>query len=194
MANICTTNINIVFDKEKDAKTFYHNLTSWMKNLDGTETDWMEDIADKSHIYDNEQFTPYARGSLVEHSLDDKTITLYLECKWSPIVYIFQSMITETMPNTKFTITYTAEEPGMDIFYTNDPEKDGMYIVDCCSKNLDDVFYVNTKEEVEDILHQALPKYDKYKKMKLPELISEAQDKCMAYVHRYELIPIDQLD
>lgn len=196
MANICSTEINIQFENLKDAKTVLNKINEWRETDDGKPATYVEYIRDNSHTCDDWEVPPYGRGDIIDMTLDNKTkqININLDCKWSPVVYVFDVMLRKTFPDMNFDILYRAEEPGMDIYFTNDTLYINTWIVDCCSDKINDVFYVETQDEVESILRDVLPKYPNYKKMKFPELIAEAQDKDLAYVHQYDEMPIDELD
>lgn len=194
MANICSNEINIMFENLDDAKTAYDKLMEWRQTDTDVLTTNIGYILNKSNIWNNNDETPpYTRGDIISIELDGEKLTLFVDSAWTPVVRVFDVMLRKTFPDMKFDTLYRSEEPGCDIYYTNDSSYEWTYIVDCCSDKINDVFYVNKQSEVEDILRDVLPKYANYKKMEYPELVSEAQNKNLAYVHQYQPMDINEL-
>ena len=68
------------------------------------------------------------RGSITDISVSKEEINLATETAWSPMLQVIRLFADKFAPDTE--ITYTAEEPGCELYWTNDPDYEGTYYAD----------------------------------------------------------------
>ena len=144
MPNWCDTTYKCVGDP-KEVRSLYKTIkandkrkTSRVKN--GFGTLWLGNIVD-SLGEDWEKLR--CRGEITSYQLDGNVLTIYQNTAWCEQEG-FRQCIERKVPSIK--VYYREEEPGCDVFYTNDvdriyfPER---YLLD----NYDEPLYYKTIEE-----------------------------------------------
>ena len=134
MPNWCLTKILITHNNENELKVFDKLLDQWtsrdyMKN--GFGHNWLGNIVLGSGIgtVDTNSETDFrCRGTIDYKDLYKDELTIETSTAWSPMLRMWVELVNKFIPNAD--ITYTAEEPGCGIHYTNDPDLEGKYILD----------------------------------------------------------------
>ena len=169
MPNWCFTNITMTGQKEK-VQFLYDKIEEW------TSKDYMDNgfghtwlgnivlgsgIATKEDIDDRD--APRCRGNIVYLDIyiidsDTAELTVQTETAWCPMMKMW-SMINEHY-YLNLEIIYTAEEPGVELYITNDYDVAGTYIMDAY-----DIDEIQTDYGVEE----------KYVARELQELLSTTE-------------------
>ena len=147
MPNWCDTTYKCVGDP-KEVRSLYKTIkandkrkTSRVKN--GYGTLWLGNIVDALGE-DWEKLR--CRGEITSYQLDDNVLTIYQNTAWCEQEG-FRQCIERKFPSIK--VYYREEEPGCDVFYTNDADRiyfPERYFLD----NYDEPLYFNTIEEAAD--------------------------------------------
>lgn len=119
MANCCSCQYTIIGEA---APVMYKQLVSHKENNESN-WDWIghfiQDIGKDPETID-------CRGWIQDYHFDedDKILELYCETAWNE-KSAWRHFITSTYPDTQ--VYYTAEEPGMELYLTNDPSFEYWY-------------------------------------------------------------------
>lgn len=225
MANICITSFDITSDNKELLGELYNFIQECLKEDRRSFTNVLLklnspfiEITEKN---DND-FTYYQCGvNILKYSkiirdmnlkgdiihcnyLTDNTLSVVTESKWSPTADVIFA-ITEHFFNDNtedYSISYTAEEPGMGIFVSDYFPNEKRFCVDSCSENLipEDVkkeysndllpglnidntikvlqYNLNTAEENIDTLLKMLEDNEKLN--------------CDLFIHEYDYYPIEE--
>uniref|UniRef100_A0AB33J1L6 DUF4494 domain-containing protein n=1 Tax=Prevotella sp. GTC17254 TaxID=3236794 RepID=A0AB33J1L6_9BACT len=128
MANWASTSYRIEGSKE-DLNKLYEVIDNFMKQrqVPVTETasiDWEGNIVKALGATDEQMRKNYLRGFIQTYELDGDTISIEAEEAWGATD--FRHVLTELMP--ELTVYYIVEEPGCEVYATNDSE--GKYFID----------------------------------------------------------------
>lgn len=139
MPNWCLTTATITTDSEKTAKNVYDKLDEWLKEPDGKRVSdfgdgWLGNLAVNSGVvesYDALHDTDMAvRGEVDDVQLDGSSIYLMMSTAWGPMLEPLYHAIEKNFGFDGIGITYTAQEPNMQLFITNDGTIEGKYFVE----------------------------------------------------------------
>lgn len=127
------------------------------------------------------------RGYILDYHHTPEEICISTETAWGPLLEPILLMVEKFAPDSE--ITYFCEEPGCDIYLTNDPTLEGKYILDVWDDEISDyerdpLSHDELKDWLEDILK---------KKKGLPSLLKEALSEYDFCVHQYEYCAIEEL-
>lgn len=208
MPNWCMTNVTIqTYDKDKAAR-FGELLTKWTSK-DYRENGffnhtWLGNIVGNSGLatYDETKGSFFTkdgvnircRGSLDDWTVDDDCIHLFMSHAWSPMLRMWRLLVDKYFPEAD--ITFNAEEPGCELYATNDPYYVGTFYVDAWEvpdeykekmKSLDmngsDISeYGETEENLRKLLQALLDTSE----TDIDKLINESNDKLhWLYIHEW---------
>ena len=150
--------------------------------------------------YDWESYR--CRGTL-EHisDLTDNEFFIETETAWVPMLSMWQAIIDKIAPGIE--TIYNAEEPGCEIFWTNDPEIYGSYWVDVydadhLQSNVKNVFGESNDYTESDLRKALLEIFPDEKTLSMEELICKLNNEYdvnegMA-IHEWFYVPVDELD
>lgn len=139
MPNWCFTNITMAGQREK-VQFLYDKIEEWTsKDYAQNEfgNSWLGNIALGSGIATEEDIdkrdAPRCRGAIINleielNNIQDAYLTVQTETAWNPMMKMW-SMINEQY-DLNLNIVYSAEEPGCELYLTNDPDIAGTYIID----------------------------------------------------------------
>lgn len=195
MANWCDTNISIRSKDKKAMEQFYQKLQEWtsVNYIDnGFGLKWLGNVVGNSGIgkFDsNGNSTIPCRGSITSMYLSDSKQEIYIstDTAWNPMPEMWLRLIEIYLPNDVEFI-YSAEEPGCEIFATNDPDLIGNYHIDSWDELEKYEEYCASEETVVGILQELL----NTKESKLENLLDEFDEsdfsECMS-IHPWEYVP-----
>jgi len=133
MSNYCATYIRIVGDhKEVD---LLYRLLEWAKEK--VPNGWIGEIGNLLGVTDVIDGFAYYRGTknyiacrsrIEEIDLDGNELDINVGDAWSPQLSVYSLLQKKFAPNCK--LFFTGEEPGCDVYVTNDPEYIGKWLVD----------------------------------------------------------------
>jgi len=212
MPNWCYTNITICHNDEKKLKEFFDKVEKWAKtpyvkngfdypNLDYY---WLGNIVGNSGLAKWEKiseertdFVPNiaCRGTLTQLEFQGNHININTETAWAPMMKMWQLLVDKELPDAQ--IWFSAEEGGMGIYETNDPDMIGRYFIDVCDappERFEDIDseYEASKDYVVSILQRVL----KTKEEDVDVLIKQLEESDIEwlYVHPWEEYSIDDCE
>lgn len=136
MANTCYTEIEIISENEKQIEEFYEKLKKWTSTLHeyskGVNTGplWLGNLVLNAGIAKVAErgVDRSCRGSILEiGKYSSDSIFIETETAWAPLMDIWQDLVAKYIPDAR--IIYTAEEPGCEIYWSNDPDVESNYCV-----------------------------------------------------------------
>lgn len=140
MPNWCFTNIAINTDSEETAKAIYDKFENeWLKAPEGEPVsgfgnDWLGCLAVNSGVidsYDDVDESPIAcRGSVEDVALDVVSVNLVTSTAWGPMLEPIYRAIEKNFGLDDIDIVYSAEEPGNELYITNDEDIADTYHVE----------------------------------------------------------------
>ena len=157
MPNWCSTTIAF---EGKDAYVFHQKLEEWCTPVSGIGRDypWLGHVAINSRVcsVDNYEDSAYnLRGKIVYMTdADAEEFRIDTETAWGPEVRLFAEIIKKY--NFDLKINFTAEEPGLGVFVSNDPEYVGKYYLDLDLHSEEGYLGLVDKDELRRILEKAL--------------------------------------
>lgn len=130
------------------------------------------------------------RGTIEGINLYSDQLHISTETAWEPMLKMWQRIVDKYLPEAK--ITYTALEPGYDLYVTNDPDYEGCYSIDSLDESIVESNFCATEQDV----IEALKKYLKSDKNNLNELKRDfenlnAED---IWIGKWEQAPLDHWD
>lgn len=190
MANWASTSYRIEGSKS-DLERVYNVInalvTGKLKPVDETASeDWEGNIVKALGATDKQVAENYLRGFIQEYEMDSDTIRIEAEEAWG--VSDFRHVLKQLMP--ELTIYYIVEEPGCEVYATNDVE--GKYFperfyVDACINGDYESDYFDTEKQAMAYAAKLIGK-EKISKAKLESWNEDHEDDDnFIYVHEFEI-------
>lgn len=192
MANICTNQYKFIFGDEEKAKKFFDFIGDGSSDCSGNSV-YNLGIAAKIENAEHRDI----REWIDDKDISDSSVRVNTQSKWTPCPKAWRD-IARTFDES-VEVFYEAEEPGCEIFDSNDPEFVGKYVFDfwggddelviCCEDSeIDSGVY--SESEMVEILQKILGSMSTDL-----DLLVEMADKrglsdCLS-VHRIEYRSID---
>lgn len=134
MPHLCTTNIEIICDNQTKLKNLYKLIekcteSNYRKN--GFGKMWLGNIvgnADIGTIDEDKDTDVRCRGWITELELSEGKIHIATETAWEPCIEMWRFLLEKELPEAE--LIYIAEEPGCEIWWTNDPVYINQYFID----------------------------------------------------------------
>ena len=191
MPNWCYTSVSI--------NTKSHNLFNTWLDKGQEESDfkrnWLGSIIKYSGIGNPDSGDcPRCRGTIENIDTDDNSVIFNTETAWSPMLKGLKMVADKYAPGSE--IIYSAEECGMEIYFTNDPSEVGKIYVDNWTDKGD---YIEScddydESEVREALKDALPGMD-VKNMPIDSINSALCEKGIDIrIHKWEEVSIEDLE
>lgn len=178
MPNWCFTDIDF---KGKAAHVIflYSKIKEWTEENqteNGFGLNWLGNIVIGSGIATAETIddktTPRCRGAIVYDSLNMidnvPTLSIQTETAWVPMIRMWQKIIDKY--DLGLEIKYVSTEPGCEVFWTNDKEYVGKYVVDLFESEFEEIIlrktginvydYYFTEEEKDKIVDALMDEVD----------------------------------
>lgn len=186
MPNWCYTQVEINGDSKEIACLDEHFNKA--REHEGTKSDfgdmWLGNIVE--YLGQDYNSVP-CRGSIINYTYDNDSIMLSTETAWAPMMQPILMLTNKYAPNAK--ITYMAEEPGCEIFLTNDEYYLHKFRVDFFDGELEDPGPEPfTRDELKEWLEEILKTKDG-----LSNLVRTAKDTYDLYVNEYEYCDVEDL-
>lgn len=118
--------------------------------------------------------------------IDGDRFTLMYDSAWSPMINIWRRLAD--FKNYDVDITFTSEEPGCEIYVSNDDDVVGLYMVDACLPNGEEYMEQLTEKETISAFQNAF-KTEENDFGKLTAMANNFNDNDLdyyIYVHEYE--------
>ena len=205
MANYCYTEITIS-GEEDEIRLLNDEMEKAFeegKNQGGRSDQWLGYLM--LHIgYSVDNLPVSCRGSVCYHELSEDGTSLFIETEtdWSPMLQVFLLFIQKYAPEAE--LIYTAEEPGCDLFCTNDPAHEEymlmLYVDDDelpeALQGFDGTDNCIYAKDLKEILFQLYPEEKdlQTKEDKTKELIKRFNSKQygIAWIYEYQYVPASE--
>lgn len=127
MANICSNDYHFIFSDEEKAKKFL-TFVETSSNAGGS----VYEMGIKAHIEDaeNRDVREWVQSAYVVSPTTPNKIGVMTDSKWTPYPNAWVD-IAKTFDEYVI-VYYEAEEPGCEIYASNDPDYIGRFIIDVC--------------------------------------------------------------
>lgn len=164
MPNWCYTSISIESDKENGVKPLYDKIVEWQK--EGTkiknswDNNWLGLLVEKGLGVDPVKSNEYpCRGQFYDLQInqDGTQMTCGTETAWGPMNELWLALIDKYIPEAK--LIYTAEESGMCVYISNDPDMFGKYYIDSWGKIEPE--WIADEGDVRDVALEIFNEYNK---------------------------------
>ena len=184
MANTCMTTVTINGDQD-ELKCLAKIIDEAMNDPDPTRRGWL------GHLLCDYEKEVSHRGEISYFEETDDQLFLDIETAWSPMMGPIKLIVERYAPNAE--IIFTAEEPGSEIFVSNDPCVIGMYEVwgsECFPNMPDDYRGIGdliSEKELKPLLEQSLGHTGE-----MADLVAEMNELDDVSIHRYEQALVDE--
>ena len=193
MPNWCFTEIKIYHNNKNELKTFYELIQKWtstnyMKNGFGLQ--WLGNIVGNSGIgtINKGQNTDLScRGTLNDIELNEDYIYLSTDTAWEPMLQMWLKLIKKYLPNSESMLYYSAEEPGCELYITNDPDLVNKYNVIVWDIEDFDSEYTITENSLKEKLQKLLNTKETNINT-LIQILQESEFSQDVYIHQWEYV------
>lgn len=145
MPNWCYTNISFNSENKNSLKKLYDFIEraisdeSKYAKVSDFGSNWLGNVlleCDLMTLDDvkNDKVPCRCRGSIIYVDKNDDQVIVDTETAWVPMMQIWQ-MVIEKLELDDVDIIYTAEEPGCELYWTNDPAVEDDYMIEFCAEN-----------------------------------------------------------
>ncbi len=129
MANCCSTAIRITCNSPAMADEFADKLSLWSKfpaMPRYKDAAWIGNLLTWAGLNPDKY---ECRGDLEWVDVSEAQVSIDTDDAWTPHIKAIDALCKTLLGDT-YTLRYTAEEPGQGIFWTNDPDVEGSFIID----------------------------------------------------------------
>lgn len=161
MPNWCSNRISITCNSEAKINNLYNLLIEWTSKVskeNSWKTKWLGNIVNFSGIGSDENIN--CRGSIDDIELYNNTISFWTETAWNPSFEMWFLICEKYLgeEDIDWSILYVSEEPGADIFCTNDPSIVDSYNIEVWEDNewLEEEAYEVSESYVVELLQRIL--------------------------------------
>jgi len=145
MPNWCYTNISFNSENKNDLEKLYNFIEKATSNkskyadVSDFGSNWLGNIlleCDLMTLDDvkNDKVPCRCRGSIIYVDITEDQVIVDTETAWVPMMQVWQRVV-EKLNLDDVDIIYTAEEPGCELYLTNDPVVDGTYMIEFFADN-----------------------------------------------------------
>ena len=188
MANICSNDYHFIFSDAEKAKKFLDFVES--SDREGS----VYEMGIKANIKDaeNRDVREWVQSAHVASPTTPNKIGVTTDSKWTPCPHAWKDIARTFDKNV--VVYYEAEEPGCEIYASNDPDYVGHFIIDVCDdddllEGVDLEYGIHSRGETICIL-QKLLKTDNDSMSVLLYKLMNSKYKEVVYVHKIEYTPI----
>ena len=188
MANICSNIYHFIFSDEEKAKKFLDFIET--SNCEGS----VYELGIKANIEDaeNRDVREWVENAYVVSPATPNKIGVLTDSKWTPCPNAWQD-IAKTFDKDVI-VYYEAEEPGCEIYDSNDPDYVGRFIIDVCDdgdfpEGVDLEWGPHSREETISSLQKLLETDEDNLSVLLHKLESGKYSEAV-YVHEISYTPI----
>lgn len=204
MPNWCSTNISIKCKNKEDATMLYNKIEEWTSSdycKNGFGHNWLGNIVGNSGLdkLKDGDFSIRCRGELSYLDLNDNELIISTETAWTPMVQMWVKLCEKYI--SEYEIFYSAEECGCGLYFTNDPDLIGKYLVDSIDDEFTDKFLDGESydlETSEDYLRKVLQKLldtsEKNMKILLEKFEEREHGYEEVYINPWEYVPLSDLE
>lgn len=188
MANICSNDYRFIFSDAEKAKKFLDFVESF--DHDGS----VYEMGIKANIEDagNRDVREWVQSAYVVSPTAPNEIGVMTDSKWTPYPNAWEDIAKTFDENVN--VYYEAEEPGCEIYASNDPDYVGHFIIDVCDdsdfpEGVSLGWGPHSREETISALQKLLETDDDDISALLHKLVNSKYSEAV-YVHEIEYTPI----
>ena len=188
MANICSNDYHFIFSDAEKAKKFLDFVES--SDHEGS----VYEMGIKANIKDaeNRDVREWVQSAYVVSPTATNEIGVMTDSKWTPYPNAWED-IAKTFDENVI-VYYEAEEPGCEIYASNDPDYVGHFIIDVCDdsdfpEGVDLEWGPHSRAETISALQKLLETDDNDISALLRKLVNSKYSEAV-YVHEIEYTPI----
>ena len=188
MANICSNDYHFIFSDAEKAKKFLDFVES--SDHEGS----VYEMGIKANIKDaeNRDVREWVQSAYVVSPTAPNEIGVMTDSKWTPYPNAWEDIAKTFDENV--TVYYEAEEPGCEIYASNDPDYVGRFIIDVCDdsefpEGVSLEWGPHSREETISALQKLLETDDDDMSALLRKLVNSKYSEAV-YVHEIEYTPI----
>lgn len=153
MPNWCFTSYTVTRSKaEGGIEPLFKFIEKTINEPNRIKTDfgneWLGDLVEKGLGVNYDQYPCRGRLTYLEEN-NEEQMTFETETAWSPMPDMFFDLCKVFVPGAE--IIFTAEEPGMGEYITNDPVYNGLFIIDSSNDDIESNFEA-TEQDVRDLV------------------------------------------
>lgn len=181
MPNWCYTSMTIT-GNEDEIKVLNDNFSK-AKEFQGTKSDfsgiWLGKLVEYLGV-DYQKVS--CKGSIINYNYVPGKILVDTETAWQPLFEPILMMVEKFAPNSQ--ITYYCEEPGCEIYLTNDSDRAGKFVIDSWDERFEDdecIYELHDRDDLKEWLEELLNKKDGFS-----NLLKKATDEYEFCVHQFE--------
>lgn len=205
MPNWCSTNITINCKNAEEARMLYKKIEEGT-SVEYCKSDfgrfWLGNLVGNLGIdsmKDGKDFSVRCRGTITCFDCyeDEEDVFIMTETAWCPMLQMWEMICDKYL--SEYKIWYEAEEGGCGLFFTNNPQLVGKYLIDSMNdeftrKFLDGVSYndIIDEEELKAILQKCLDTSKKDVNTLLD--MFDKSDYEDVWINPWEYVPISELD
>lgn len=198
MPNWCSTQITIHHDDVNKLKLLDALIDDWTsKNYkaNGFGLTWLGNIVGNSGVatIDEDYKTDVrCRGSMTykDLNLDGNELIIDTETAWAPMLQMWIRILNKYLPDAE--LTYRTEEPGCEIYCTNDPYLINKYVIDSWDDNIESDWEAS-EESVTKLLQKLLLTEETNIKSLIREF-EESEYTENISIHQWEYVNENELD
>lgn len=198
MPNWCYNYITINNEDKKELEKLNNLIEEWTSKdhvENGFGLNWLGNIVGNSGIdtWDEEKHNfssgTRCRGTLVEYNLDEEELLITTETAWCPMIQMWIKILEKYSPTSS--LVFDAEEPGNEIYVTNDDYYRGLYYIDSCRDDYD-----FDREANEDIVRELIQKLCNTEETDIEVLMeifkqSEQED---IWIHEWDMVELEDCE
>lgn len=207
MPNWCYTDAIVMTtnDDAELAKSICEKLSEWMHEPEndpksGFGNGWLGNLLVNSGVVDSYELLAecdvQCRGEILDIVRDGSQVNVSMSTAWNPMLEPLCLALEKNFSKDSFNVIYSSEEPGLELYLTNDEDRIGRYIVeitDEASDAIKNVFYEECyynendydEYDLKDMLEDAYG-ISADKECSLDELLKLADDEPGIYIHEWE--------
>ena len=200
MPNWCATTITLNCNNKKNAKFIYKNIEKWISSTKVDNSwgfNWLGNILINSGLYDSEDTNfPRCRGCITYLDKYEEQVVIDTETAWVPMLRMWTEVCDKVFTGMVNEIMYTAEEPGCNLYWTNDPALLDQWIFDSSGETEYDLSEKELRERLLEFLPKEVRKWhdcdDIYALAELCEKMQTDEGDYL-WVHKYEFVPLAEI-
>lgn len=191
MANWASTSYRIEGSKSDLGKVF-NVIDGFMTGkrkpvIENASMDWEGNIVKALGATEEQMSKNYLRGFIQTYEMDGDIISIEAEEAWG--LTEFRHVLTQLMP--ELTIYYIVEEPGCEVYATNDSEgkyfTDRFYVDACINGNYDSDYFETEEQAIK--YAATLLRKENVTRDEVKEWTKEQEGDDYLYIHEFEHVP-----
>lgn len=199
MPNWCSTRVIITHQDKDELKKFAGLIEKWTdkqnSRISDFEHNWLGNLVLNAEIgtVDAGKSTDIScRGMISDrYFVDDNTFIICTETAWNPKIQVFVKLLEKYLPDAQ--LFYNAEECGNDIYFTNDPDLLGSYVIDSWDcEDIESDSEADRETVIEQLQVLLLTKENNLEK--LLKMLEDSEYADGIKIHEWQYVPVSELE